>query len=159
MTRHAPTSSASGQYQHHQIAPSTASRPLGVLLHGGVAIGKAVAMEPGQDQPVITVFRSRLRDDAETNGYADLAAVMEARARQMPGFIDFETFVASDQERVSLVTFDTVAHHEAWREDPEHRSAQQRGRDDFYLEYTISVCCELRRRHFHTAEARHVEAL
>ena len=90
-------------------------------------------------------------------GYAELAARMETRARQMPGFIDFKTFVASDGERVSLVTFDTTAHHEAWREDPEHRSAQQRGRGDFSLEYTISVCCELRHRHFDTADERGTE--
>ena len=75
----------------------------------------------------------------------------------MPGFIDFKTFVASDGERMSLVTFDTVAHHEAWRDDPEHRSAQQRSRDEFYLEYTISVCRELRRRHFDTADERGTE--
>ncbi len=114
-------------------------------------------MEPGTDQPVVTVFRSRLRDDAETNGYGELAAAMEARARQMPGFVEFKTFAAPDGERVSLVTFDTVAYHEAWREDPEHRSAQQRGRDDFYLEYTISVCRELRRRHFATGDERGLE--
>ena len=120
-------------------------------------MGEAVRMEPGTVQPVVTVFRSRLRHDAETNGYAELAAAMETRARQMPGFVDFKTFVAPDGERVSLVTFDTVAHHEAWREDPEHRSAQQRGRDDFYLEYTISVCRELRRRYFDTADERSTE--
>jgi heme-degrading monooxygenase HmoA len=111
-------------------------------------------MEPGTVEPVVTVFRSRLRDDAETNGYEELAAAMEARARQMPGFVDFKTFVAPDGERVSLVTFDTTAHHEAWREDPAHRSAQQRGRDDFHLEYTISVCSELWHRHFDTADER-----
>ncbi len=111
-------------------------------------------MEPGTDQPVVTVFRSRLRDDAETNGYRELAARMEARARQMPGFVDFKTFVAPDGERVSLVTFDTVAHHEAWRDDSAHRSAQQRGRDEFYLEYTISVCSEFWRRHFDTPALR-----
>lgn len=114
-------------------------------------------MEPGTDQPVVTVFRSRLRDDAEANGYGELAAEMEARARQMPGFVDFKTFVAADGERVSLVVFDTVAHHEAWRDDPEHRSAQRRGRDEFYSEYTISVCSELRRRHFDTNDARRPE--
>ncbi len=123
------------------------------LPAGGVAIGEAVPVEPGTDQPVVTVFRSRLRDDAETNGYAELAEAMEARARQMPGFVDFKTFVAPDGERLSLVVFDSVAHHQAWRDDPEHRSAQRRGRDDFYLEYTISVCRQIRHRHFAVADA------
>jgi len=28
----------------------------------------------------------------------------------------------------------------AWRENPEHRKAQERGRQAFYAEYEISVC-------------------
>jgi heme-degrading monooxygenase HmoA len=95
---------------------------------------------------IVTVFRSRLRADAEANGYAEVAARMEARARVAPGFVDFKTFSAPDGERVSIVVFDGVEHHEAWRDDPEHRAAQQRGRDDFYAEYSISVCAELRHR-------------
>lgn len=75
----------------------------------------------------------------------------------MPGFIDFKTFVASDGERVALVTYDTVAHHQAWRDDLEHRSAQRRGRDDCYLEYAFSVCREHRSRHFDTAGERGTE--
>ena len=27
----------------------------------------------------------------------------------------------------------------AWRDDPAHRAAQQQGRDDFYLDYSIQV--------------------
>ena len=92
------------------------------------------------DQHVVTVFRSRLRPDAEANGYAGLAERMEARARAMPGFVDFKTFASPDGERLSLVVFDSPEHQRAWRDDPEHRSAQKRGRDEFYSEYSISVC-------------------
>jgi heme-degrading monooxygenase HmoA len=93
------------------------------------------AFAPGQ---VVTVFRSRRRDESEA-AYADVAGAMEAAARAAPGFIDFKTFVAEDGERVSLVTFDSPATHRAWRDDPRHRRAQQQGRDDFYLEYTVQV--------------------
>jgi heme-degrading monooxygenase HmoA len=62
---------------------------------------------------------------------------MEARARAMPGFIDFKTFAAPDGERVSLVTFASRSEHEAWREDPAHQEAQRRGQQDFYEEYSI----------------------
>ncbi len=114
-------------------------------------------MDRDTDQPVVTVFRSRLRADAEVNGYAELAAAMEARARQMPGFVDFKTFAAQDGERVSLVVFETRAHHDAWRDDPEHRRAQQRGRDELYASYTIMVCNELTRRHFEQVAVPPVE--
>ena len=105
-------------------------------------------MEPEIARPVVTVFRSRLRRDAAANGYAELARRMEDRARAMPGFVEFKTFAAPDGERVSVVVFDTIAHHHAWRDDAEHRLAQQRGRDAFYSEYSISVCQELDRRSF-----------
>ena len=64
----------------------------------------------------------------------------------MPGFVDFKTFTASDGERVSIVVFDGPGTHDAWRTDPEHRTAQQRGRDDIYTEYSITICSELRHR-------------
>jgi heme-degrading monooxygenase HmoA len=40
---------------------------------------------------------------------------------------------------VSLVTFATPAAQQAWRDDPRHRRAQQQGRDQFYVEYSIQV--------------------
>ena len=118
------------------------------LRHNAVRFGKAGRMKPEIAPPVVTVFRSRLRRDAEANGYAELAARMADRARAMPGFIDFKTFTAPDGERVSVIVFDTIAHQHAWRDDAEHRAAQQRGRDAFYSEYSISVCQELDRRSF-----------
>ena len=93
---------------------------------------------------IITIFRSRLRPEATELGYDELAARMEARARTMPGFVEFKTFAADDGERVSVVVFDSPEHQAAWREDPEHRSAQRRGRHEFYAEYSISVCEEYR---------------
>jgi heme-degrading monooxygenase HmoA len=93
----------------------------------------------GADSPeVVTVFRSRLRPDADP-AYGILAAEMEAAAREVPGFVDFKTFTADDGERVSLVVFDSPDSHRAWRDDPRHLEAQRRGRAEFYLEYSIRV--------------------
>jgi heme-degrading monooxygenase HmoA len=96
------------------------------------------------DGPIVTVFRSRLRPDADERGYGPLAARMEARARAMPGFVDFKSFSAPDGERVSIIVFDTLEHQEAWRDDPEHRAAQKRGREELYEEHSLSVCRQLR---------------
>lgn len=98
-----------------------------------------------EDGPIVTVFRSRLRPDADERGYGPLAALMEERARAMPGFVDFKGFSAPDGERVSIIVFDTLEHQAAWRDDPEHREAQRRGREEFYEEYSLSVCRQLRR--------------
>ena len=57
----------------------------------------------------------------------------------MPGFVEFKTFTADDGERVSIVVFDSIDHHDRWRDDPEHRAAQQRGINEFYAHYQIIV--------------------
>ena len=93
-----------------------------------------VAPEPGQ---VVTVFRSRLRPDADA--YPDHAARMSALAREMPGYVEHKVFVAEDGERVTLVTFADRASHDAWGRHPEHREAQRAGVRDYYEEYSISV--------------------
>jgi len=90
-----------------------------------------------EDQ-VMTIFRSRLRHDGES-AYRKVAAEMETAARAVPGFIDFKMFIADDGERVSLITFATPEAQRAWRDDPGHQRAQHRGRDEFYVEYSVQV--------------------
>jgi heme-degrading monooxygenase HmoA len=90
---------------------------------------------PGQ---VLTVFRSRLREDA-TQEYADTADRMGALAREMPGYVEHKSFTADDGERVTVVTFADRASHEAWRTHAEHRLAQRRGREAFYATYSLQV--------------------
>jgi heme-degrading monooxygenase HmoA len=97
--------------------------------------------------PIVTVFRSRLRDDAGDD-YSQTAAETEQLARAVPGFVDFKQFVADDGERVSLITFASRAAHDEWRDNPRHRVAQQRGRNDWYAEYRIQVCELVAERNF-----------
>lgn len=100
-----------------------------------------------ETKPLVTVFRSRLREEASQD-YEVVARRMDALARAMPGFVDFKTFRADDGERVSIVVFDSLETHAAWRDHPEHRRAQARGRADFYAEYHILVCEQLHDRRF-----------
>ncbi|MCA9626376.1 MAG: antibiotic biosynthesis monooxygenase [Myxococcales bacterium] len=84
----------------------------------------------------ITVFRNRLRTDAAAD-YGDVASRMKALAQRMPGYIGFKTFSADDGERVSLVEFDSLEALLAWKNHPEHRAAQERGRQAYYSEYSV----------------------
>jgi heme-degrading monooxygenase HmoA len=97
------------------------------------------------DQQSLTVFRSRLRAEAPAD-YGTLADDLEARARTFPGFVEFKMFFAEDGERLALVTFASAGTEAAWRDDERHRTAQQRGRDEFYAEYDVAVCAVERRR-------------
>lgn len=91
-----------------------------------------------QETHVVTVFRNRLRDGA-IDEYDLLAPHILTLAQSMDGFVDAKTFGAPDGERVTVVTFDSRDHHNAWRDHPEHRAAQRRGIEEFYETYSIQV--------------------
>ncbi len=92
---------------------------------------------------ITVVFRSRLRDPDDPE-YAELAPRIEELARSMPGFVSFERFQSAGGERLSLIGFETLEDLERWRNHPEHREAQQRGRERFYAEYSITVAENVR---------------
>jgi len=96
---------------------------------------------------VITVFRSRLRTEANQE-YERWAHRMNELAASMPGFVSIKTFAAEDGERVSIIEFESEAAHTAWRDHPEHREAQRLGREHFYTEFQIQICTPLRRYDF-----------
>jgi heme-degrading monooxygenase HmoA len=100
-----------------------------------------------QARRVVVVFRSRLNEGIEAE-YEPEAARMEELASSMPGFAGIKTFTADDGERVSIVEFESLETEQAWRDHPEHRRAQQRGRSEFYAAYRIQVCVLLRERAF-----------
>jgi heme-degrading monooxygenase HmoA len=94
----------------------------------------------GEEVPgmVITIFRSRLRPENEPE-FNELAARMMELAESMPGFISYKLYKSEDGERCSIVEFDSHEELLAWRNLPEHRDAQQRGRERYYQEYTLHV--------------------
>ncbi len=96
---------------------------------------------------IVAVFRSRLRPGVSED-YIPLAERMSTVARTMSGYISHKGFSADDGERVTVVEFENEAAMRAWRMHPEHRAAQQKGRESFYEEYTVQVCEVLREARF-----------
>jgi heme-degrading monooxygenase HmoA len=93
------------------------------------------AYRPGQ---IVTVFRSRLRPDANP-AYGEHAAQISALARTMPGYVDHKSFTAEDGERVTIVTFEDMACQDAWRAQADHAAAQREGIESYYETYSIQV--------------------
>jgi heme-degrading monooxygenase HmoA len=89
---------------------------------------------------ILTVFRARLRADADTDAAAALNQRMVALATAMPGFVSYKDFTAEDGENVTIVEFASENEQLAWRNQAEHRDAQERGRREFFSEYQIQVC-------------------
>lgn len=96
---------------------------------------------------VVIVFRSRMRQDIPEAKMGKLGAMahrMAALATGMPGFVSYKDFVAEDGENVSIVEFESPETLAAWRDHPEHKAVQERGRADFFAEYRIQVCAPIR---------------
>jgi heme-degrading monooxygenase HmoA len=53
-------------------------------------------------------------------------------ASAMHGFISFRHYTSDDGEMPVVVEFASAEALAAWRDHPDHRKAQQRGRNDFY---------------------------
>ena len=85
------------------------------------------------------VFRSRIRPENAAEYYA-LADEMAQLAQSMPGYLSWKSYFADDGERVSIHEWESAEHLKAWREHPDHVKAQEKGRMDFYDEYTLYVC-------------------
>jgi heme-degrading monooxygenase HmoA len=92
---------------------------------------------------VVTIFRSRLRPEHREE-YERWAKKIHDIAVTMPGFISIKTFAADDGERVSIVEFESEETVLAWRNQPDHKQAQELGRKLFYSEYHIQVCQPVR---------------
>jgi heme-degrading monooxygenase HmoA len=86
------------------------------------------------------VFRSRLRADADLVETEAVGERMYALASAMPGFVSEKSFSADDGELLTLVEFESEQTLLAWRDHPEHRAVQERGRAEFYAEYHMTVC-------------------
>lgn len=93
---------------------------------------------------IVTVFKSRLRKNADEEAMEQLGQYMYELASDMPGFVSYKDYMASDGEIVTIVEFETLENVAAWREHPEHKVAQERGRTEFFSQYHIQVCTTVR---------------
>ena len=100
----------------------------------------------------VVIFRSRLRPDADLAALEADGLRMYALVSEMPGFISYKDFAAADGENVSIVEFADEASLKNWREHPEHRAVQERGRREYMSEYRIQVCALSRNYAFNMTE-------
>ena len=101
--------------------------------------------EEHNSKHVISLFRFRMRDlnPAQHVEYSSTAERLLTFASAMPGFISFRHYTSNDGEMLAVVEFASAEALAAWRDHPDHRKAQQRGRNDFYAEYEITNCAVL----------------
>lgn len=93
---------------------------------------------------VVIVFRTRLKHGIDEQTLTAMGERMYEIASALPGFISYKDFAAADGENVSIVEFDSLDSLAAWRDHPEHKEAQERGRLEFFTDYQVQVCTPLR---------------
>jgi heme-degrading monooxygenase HmoA len=103
---------------------------------------------------IVAVFRTRLRADADMPALSALGERMYALATAMPGFVSYKDYSAADGESLTLVEFASERELLAWRDNAEHREAQERGRREFFTEYQVQVCRVDRAYRFAVGEGR-----
>ena len=90
---------------------------------------------------MIAVIFEGWTDAAHGAEYLDLAAKLRPLLDGVPGFISVERFrsIADPEKLLSLSFWDDEAAVAAWRNKPEHRAAQARGRAGVFRDYRIRI--------------------
>jgi heme-degrading monooxygenase HmoA len=73
--------------------------------------------------------------------YLDIAAALKPELEKIDGFISVERFqsLAAEGKILSLSFWRDAAAVQRWREQAQHRRAQQRGRSEVFADYRLSV--------------------
>ena len=91
------------------------------------------------------IFTARMSEIDET--YSSTASRMRELAQSKYGCVEFTALVEGDQE-VSISYWESLDHVKAWHQDPEHRIAQELGRQKWYSSFQVQVVQVLREYEF-----------
>ena len=85
------------------------------------------------------IFRS-LRSQDNDDLYAQWSERMSTAVTEVDGYLSHVSFRdPSTREGITIAYFENEEAIRHWREFPEHLEAQQLGRENFYLNYTVQV--------------------
>lgn len=88
---------------------------------------------------VVVVFRITLRADIDVAEYERTGTRMVELVSGIPGFLGMD-YAETDGGELLVARFESHEALAAWRNQPEHREAQRRGREQFFEHYRIEVC-------------------
>ena len=89
---------------------------------------------------VVVIFKTHLRNGADSEAYRKTSRRMHELVEQIPGFISIKAYTCEDGEEIDLVRFANEDSLKVWKEQPEHLEAQRRGREEFYDRYSVQAC-------------------
>lgn len=87
----------------------------------------------------IVLFHIRTRPDINEQEYQRTFEHMLKLVSEVPGFIGIEGFSGEDGSELAVARFDSLEAITIWRDQPEHVRTQQRGREEFFAAYDITI--------------------
>lgn len=70
--------------------------------------------------------------------YTDTASRLRELARSKYGCIEFISLLEGNHE-ITISYWPTEEQIQAWKQDPEHRAAQETGREKWYASYKVQI--------------------
>ena len=87
----------------------------------------------------IVLFRARTRADIDAQEYENTFGQMLELVSEVPGFHRITGYAGEDGTELAVVEFESPETLAAWRDHAAHVRVQQRGREEFFAEYDITV--------------------
>jgi heme-degrading monooxygenase HmoA len=87
----------------------------------------------------VVLFHIRTRPDVDETEYGRAFEHMVTLVSEMPGFSCLEGFSGEDGRELAVARFESEDAIAAWRDHPEHVRTRQRGREEFFAEYDITI--------------------
>ena len=96
---------------------------------------------------VVVTFRNRFAPGIDLDEYGQRVGKLFEIVAAMPGFLGIRSYASEDGERISVIEFASQEALAAWRDQPDHRIAQELGKQQYYAEYHLQVCEVVRESH------------
>lgn len=87
----------------------------------------------------VVLFRIRTRQNVDQAEYVRSYERMVRLVREIPGFVSVEEFASEDGTELAVARFENTDAIDAWREQPDHVLTRQRGREEFFASYEITI--------------------
>lgn len=87
----------------------------------------------------IVLFKIRTRADIDADEYERTFEEMLGVVADVPGFVSIDGYAAEDGSEMAVAVFESAESLAHWRRLEEHVRTQERGREEFFDSYDITV--------------------
>ncbi len=94
--------------------------------------------EPTNGGYYAVIFTSR-RTEGD-NGYGQMADEMGRLASAQPGFIGIDSVRDASGAGITISYWESLEAIADWKNNAEHRTAQERGKAEWYRDYEVKIC-------------------